>query len=198
MKASLNFWGSSKYWWVVLVLGILMVLGGFAYWFWPEIGYAVSSVIFGWLLVLAGIVQLCVSSGRNRPKGWGWWLTGGVIDLFIGFMLVRSVVLSELVFPYFIAIVFILWGISTLFAAVSQRRRSLWWLYIINGILMLVIGFLFIESGYIQDMMMTSFLVAIAFIYWGFTIAMVSYDMRPAVAEEVTDDLLKAAKDDKK
>ena len=183
MKASLNFWGSSKYWWVVLVLGILMVLGGFAYWFWPEIGYA---------------VQLCVSSGRNRPKGWGWWLTGGVIDLFIGFMLVRSVILSELVFPYFIAIVFILWGISTLFAAVSQRRRSLWWLYIINGILMLVIGFLFIESGYIQDMMMTSFLVAIAFIYWGFTIAMVSYDMRPAVAEEVTDDLLKAAKDDKK
>lgn len=198
MKASLNFWGSSKYWWVVLVLGILMVLGGFAYWFWPEIGYSVSSVIFGWLLVLAGIVQLCVSAGPDRPKGWGWWLIGGVIDLFIGFMLVRSVVLSELVFPYFIAIVFILWGISTLFAAVSQRRRSLWWLYIINGILMLVLGFLFIESGYVQDMMMTSFLVAIAFIYWGFTIAMVSYDMRPAVAEEVTDDLLKAAGKDKK
>ena len=87
-----------------------MVLGGFAYWFWPAAGFAVASQIFGWLLILAGIVQLCVSAGVNRPRGWGWWLAGGVIDMFVGFMLVRSVILSEIVFPYFLSIVFIFWG----------------------------------------------------------------------------------------
>ena len=66
---------------------------------------AVASQIFGWLLILAGVVQLCVSAGVNRPRGWGWWLAGGVIDMFVGFLLVRSVVLSEIVFPYFLAIV---------------------------------------------------------------------------------------------
>lgn len=134
---------------------------------------------FGWLLVLAGIVQLCVSAGADRPTGWGWWLFGGVIDLFIGFMLVRSVVLSEAVLPYFLAIIFMFWGISAIFGSVSGRKRKYWWIELINGILLMSIGFLFIEAGWVQDMWMVSFITSIAFIYWGFSIAMVSYEMRP-------------------
>lgn len=174
-----KFWGVSKLWWIVLCVGILMILGGFAYWFWPVQGFAVASILFGWLLVLAGFVQLLVSAGPNRPSGWGWWLIGGVLDLFIGFMLVRSVVLSEAVFPYFIALIFVYWGVSAIFSSVSQRARQYWWLYLINGILMLVVGFFFIEAGYLQQMEMTSFLVSLAFIYWGISLAMLSYDMRP-------------------
>lgn len=181
MKTISNYWGQSRYWWVVLIVGILMILSGFAYWIWPVMGYAVSSQIFGWLLVLAGMVQLCVSAGSNRPKGWGWWLTGGVIDLFIGFMLVRSILLSELVFPYFISIVFIFWGIEALFKAVSRRESRYWWLSLINGILLIIIGYFFLEAGYIQNMLMTSLITSLAFIYWGLSIAVVSYDMRPVV-----------------
>ena len=149
-----KFWGQTRYWWVVLVAGILMVICGFAYWFWPVAGYAVASQIFGWLLILVGIVQLLVASGPDRGKGWGWWLAGGVIDIFIGFMLVRSIVLS-------------------------QSGRRYWWLYLINGILLMLIGFFFIEAGWVQDMAMTSFLTSLAFIYWGFSLAMLSYDMKP-------------------
>lgn len=180
MKAlNFHFWGQTRAWWVILLAGILMVLCGFAYWFWPQAGYAVSSQIFGWLLVLVGIVQLCVGSGPDRAKGWGWWIAGGIIDMFIGFMLVRSIVLSEAVFPYFIAFIFLYWGISEIIASVNMNTRRYWWLYLISGVLMLVIGFFFIEAGYVQDMMMVSFLTSLAFIYWGFTIAMVSYDLKP-------------------
>ncbi len=56
-------------------------------------------------------------------------------------------------------------------------------MYLINGILLLIIGFFFMEAGYLQDMMMVSFLSALAFIYWGFTIAMTSYDMKPVEKE---------------
>lgn len=180
MKAfNINYWGETRAWWVVLIIGILMVVGGFAYWFWPAAGYAIASQIFGWLLILAGVVQLCVASGVNRPRGWGWWIAGGVIDLFVGFMLARSVILSEVVFPYFLAFVFIFWAIAQLAASVNTRGRRYWWMYLINGILLLIIGFFFLEAGYLQDMMMVSFLTALAFIYWGFTIAIASYDMKP-------------------
>ena len=84
----------------------------------PVAGYAVASRIFGWLLILVGIVQLLVSSGPDRGRGWGWWLAGGIIDMFIGFLMVRSIVLSEAVFPYFIAFIFI-FGASAPFAAQS-------------------------------------------------------------------------------
>ena len=95
MKAlNLNF-GQTRLWWLIVLVGILLVLGGFAYWFWPVAGYAVASQLFGWLLILAGIIQLCVAAGPNTPRGWGWWIAGGVINMFVGFMMVRSILLSE-------------------------------------------------------------------------------------------------------
>jgi hypothetical protein len=183
-SVNLHYLGQSRYWWVVLIVGILLVLGGFAYWFWPVQGFAVASQIFGWLLILAGIVQLCVAAGPDRPRGWGWWIAGGVIDMFIGFMLVRSVILSEAVFPYFLAFIFIFWGIEAFANAAARRHIKYWWLSIINGILLCVIGFFFLEAGWISDMYMVSFLTSIAFIYWGFTIAIASYEMKPATVEK--------------
>ncbi len=177
-SVDLRSMGQTRWWWLILVVGILLVIGGFAYWFWPSAGYAVASQIFGWLLVLAGIVQLCVAAGPNSPKGWGWWIAGGIIDMFVGFMLVRSIVLSEAVFPYFLAFVFLYWGIEA-FVSAARRRNRYWWLGIINGILLAVIGFFFLEAGWTSNMYMVSFLASIAFIYWGFTVAMAAYDLKP-------------------
>lgn len=180
---NLHSWGHTKAWWLVLCAGILMVICGFAYWFWPVAGYAIASQIFGWMLILFGIVQLCVGSGPNASRGWGWWIAGGIINLFIGFMLVRSILLAESVFPYFIAFALIYWGISAVMQGCNTDRKY-WWLYIVNGVLLMVIGFFFIEAGYFGDMIMTSFLASIAFIYWGFSLAMVSYDLKPRALEE--------------
>lgn len=179
MKALNLRFQSTRHWWVVLLVGIIMVICGFAYWFWPVAGYAVASQIFGWLLILAGMVQLIVAASNNHPKYWGWWIAGGMIDMFIGFMMVRSIVLSEVMFPYFLALIFVFWGVSAVCNSVANRQRRYWWLYLINGILLTLIGFFFVEAGWTQDMMMTSFITSLAFIYWGFSLAMVSYDLRP-------------------
>lgn len=184
MKALNVKFQSTRAWWVVLLAGIVMVICGFAYWFWPAAGYAIASQIFGWLLILVGIVQLCVAASNNHPRYWGWWIAGGMIDMFIGFMMVRSIILSEIIFPYFLALIFIFWGISALCSSVSNRERKYWWLYLINGILLILIGFFFIEAGFTQDLMMTSFITSLAFIYWGFSLAMVSYDLRPLPTQD--------------
>ncbi len=175
----MNFWGQTRYWWVVLIVGILLAIGGIAYWYWPAVGFAVVSQLFGWLLLVVGIVQICVSAGEKRPQGWGWWLAGGILDLFVGFLFVRSVVLSELLFPYFLAVIFIFWGVATVVSAVSSRSTGIWWLYLVNGILLMVIGFFFLEAGWYENMIMVSMVASLAFIYWGFTVAIVSYDMKP-------------------
>ncbi|MBO5053059.1 MAG: DUF308 domain-containing protein [Muribaculaceae bacterium] len=179
MKAlNLNF-GQTRLWWLIVLVGILLVLGGFAYWFWPVAGYAVASQLFGWLLILAGIIQLCVAAGPNTPRGWGWWIAGGVINMFVGFMMVRSILLSELVMPYFLAFIFIFWGLEAIVSISYRGTGKYWWLNLINGILLCLIGFFFLEAGYLSDMWMTSFLASIAFIYWGFTVAMTGYTLKP-------------------
>lgn len=175
---SFNYLGTSKYWWLLLVAGILLIIGGFAYWFWPAAGYAVASILFGWLLIALGVVQLCVSAGRERPKTWGWWLAGGVIDLFVGFLLVGNIFLAEAVLPYFLSFIFLYAGIMTLAASFSGKGSG-WWLYLINGILLIVIGGIFLCGGYLQEMNMISFLAALAFVYWGFIVAAFAYDLKP-------------------
>ncbi len=180
MKAlQLNYWGHTRVWWLVLLVGVLMIIGGFAYWFWPAWGYAVTSQLFGWLLVMVGVVQLCVASGRHRPRRWGWWIAGGVIDIFVGFLLVRSVILSEILLPYFLSFIFLYWGFESIVGAIAARQRRFWWVSLVNGILLLFIGYFFLEAGWVQNMFMISSLTSLAFIYWGFTLALTACDMRP-------------------
>lgn len=167
----------SRWWWLILTVGILFIIGGFAYWFFPVTGFAVAAQLFGWLLIVAGIVKICVAGGPDTTRHRGWWLFGGVIELFIGFTLVRSILLSETVLPYVLAVVFIFWGIESI--ANCSTARRLWWLRLINGILLCFIGYLFIEGGWLSDMWMVSFLASIAFIYWGISLAVTACVLRP-------------------
>lgn len=178
MDTKLTFWGKSKYWWVILIVGILVILSGFFYWLQPAIGYAVASVLFGWLLIALGCVQVAVGGSQKKIPGKAWWVIGGFIDMTVGFFLVRSIILAETVFPYFLAIIFIYWGVVSLISAFSNSRGERWWLSLINGILMLILGYMFIESGWVEDMVSVNFLVSIAFIYWGFTLCILSYEIK--------------------
>ena len=174
-----NFWGRTRWWWALFIVGVLLVIAGFVYWMYPVMGYVVVSMLFGWMLILTGAVQLCVSASIKRPKGWGWWLVGGVLNIFVGFILVRNVVLTELILPYFFAIVFFFWGLNAIIGAIMARGYRFWWLNLINGVLLLIISYFFIESGFLQDAIMVSVLTAVAFIYWGFSLMIVANDMRP-------------------
>ena len=131
-------------------------------------GFLSSQVLFNFVL----------QQDLIHPEAGGWWIAGGIIDMFVGFMLVRSIILSEAVFPYFLAFVFLYWGIEA-FVGAARRHNRYWWLGIINGILLAVIGFFFLEAGWTSDMYMVSFLASIAFIYWGFTVAITAYDLKP-------------------
>ena len=70
-----NFWGKTKYWWGIMLVGILLIPAGLWLLFQPVMGYAVISMLLGWGLILFGVVQLTVSGDiEKRGQGWGWWL----------------------------------------------------------------------------------------------------------------------------
>ena len=182
MKTYVSYWGHTRAWWVVLVAGLLMVLAGFAYWFFPVVGYAVASTLFGWMLIVTGVVKICVSSGSADVRGRGWWLAGGILNLFVGFVLVRSLWLAQLLFPYFIALLLFYWGVVTLVGAmtrpISSPARSLRWIHVVSGVLLLLLCFMFIEAGFVQNVYNVTMLTSIAFIYWGFMLTTMAYDLR--------------------
>ena len=144
------FWGKTKYWWTLIVVGLLMIPCGLWLWTQPALGYEVLSMLLGWLLILFGIVQLIVSSNvKQKVKGWGWWLAGGIIDILIGFILVGNLSFSETILPFFFAFIFLYKGISNLTSAFYLfSTHKYWWVYLINAVLLLVLGFLFLAMPF--------------------------------------------------
>ncbi len=164
-------------WWVVLSLGILMLLCSFVYWLWPVVGYEIAAQLFGWMLIVAGVVYIVVGTTGKAFSGWGWWLVGGIIAVFCGFVIVGNFVLSLLILPYLMAAMFIY---LTIFSAADAFAFSgkLRWIKFASAFLYLLMGLLFICAGYIQDMLMVSMLATLAFIYWGLTLITIAIDMK--------------------
>ena len=172
--ATMHFWGKTKYWWALIITGILMIPCGLWLWFQPALGYEVLSLLLGWLLILFGIVQLIVSGNvKQKVRGWGWWLAGGIIDILIGFILVGNLSFSEAVLPFFFAFIFVYKGIANLFSALNMvSTHRYWWL------LLLILGLLFFASPFTAAFSII-FLCAVAFIYWGFSLIFFGYSLRP-------------------
>ena len=178
--ATMHFWGKTKYWLALIITGILMIPCGLWLWFQPALGYEVLSLLLGWLLILFGIVQLIVSDNvKQKVRGWGWWLAGGIIDILIGFILVGNLSFSEAVLPFFFAFIFVYKGIANLFSALNMvSTHRYWWLYLVNGLLLLILGLLFFASPFTAAFSII-FLCAAAFIYWGFSLIFFGYSLRP-------------------
>ncbi len=176
----IHFWGKTKFWWVFMVVGILFIPFGLWIVFSPAIGYEVVAMLLGWALVAYGIVQLLISSDTKRNKhSWGWWLAGGIIDIFLGFLLLGNIVLSELLLPFFFAFVFLFKGVNNIVSSISMRNvYSSWWLYLLNGVLMIFISFMFFYTPYMSSFTVL-FLSALAFIYWGLSLITFSFDLKP-------------------
>ena len=103
----------------------------------------------------------------------------GIIDILIGFILVGNLSFSEAVLPFFFAFIFVYKGIANLFSALNMvSTHRYWWLYLVNGLLLLILGLLFFASPFTAAFSII-FLCAVAFIYWGFSLIFFGYSLRP-------------------
>lgn len=174
------FWGKTKYWWTILLPGILLIPCGCWFLFAPTIGYFTITTVLLWMLILVGVVQLIITFNTSRhTPGWGWWLAGGIIDIFIGFMMLGNIGFSAMILPYFFAFVFLYKGVASLISAfVSMAHHHTWWLYLINGLLQIIIAALFFISPF-SAMVAIDLLIGISFIYWGISLIFWAFDLRP-------------------
>lgn len=170
----------SRYWWILLVPGILLIPCGCWFLFMPSVGYFTITTTLLWMLILTGIVQLIIAFNTSRKThGWGWWLASGLIDIFIGFMMLGNISFSAMMLPYFFAFVFLYKGVNNLvsaFAAINLQKIR--WLYLINGLLQIVLATLFFLSPF-SAMTAIDFLIGVSFIYWGLSLIFYAFDLHP-------------------
>lgn len=134
----------SKYWWVLLVRGIVAVIFGIVALVWTEITLEVLILLVGAYLLVDGIFSLLSAFGdRQRNERWWVLLIEGLAGIIAGIAVFVWPALSGLVLLYLIAAWAIVTGIFELIAAIQLRREIEGeWALIVSGILSLIFGIL--------------------------------------------------------
>ena len=92
-----------KHWWISLLLGILFILMGIWVLMTPLTSYIALSLLFSMMFFINGILEIVFAiSNRRKLDGWGWQLTGGVVDLLLGTILLSIPGISFLALPVFV------------------------------------------------------------------------------------------------
>lgn len=95
--------GTIKNWWVFLILGVLLLVS--AYWLFttPIESFVGLASLFSALIFVSGLFSVFFAiSNKDDIDNFGLYLAGGVLDIIIGFILLKYPGLTLVLFSMFI------------------------------------------------------------------------------------------------
>lgn len=137
---------ASKYWWVVLLRGILSILFGLAVWFFPELTLATMVIVFGAYALVDGIATIFYSwSSRSTDKDWTGHLIEGILGVLFGIVVLTWPELATLTTGLTLLVVIAIWAVATgimqIVAAIRLRKEieNEFWLGL-SGLISVIFG----------------------------------------------------------
>lgn len=140
-----------KYWWLLIILGIIQVVLGIWVSFKPKASFLTLSFLLSIALQVYGLVEAVFALiNRNRFSGWGWYLATGLLTLAIGVLIMRFPGLTALTFAILVGIWLGMYGIRSIMLSLDLRRyqRKNWGLLLVLGIILLVLTFIIIGNPF--------------------------------------------------
>lgn len=109
-------------WEAVLLTGVLSVVLGAIILIWPGVSLLVAGVLFGLYLVISGVFALFSAFGRHVSPGWrALTFVGGALSVVLGIFCFRSALESVALLAIWIGIVWVMRGLLSTMAAISDR-----------------------------------------------------------------------------
>jgi len=126
------------------ITGIVFVILGLVGIAFPMFMSVTSGILFGWLLLVSGFVALFHTLNTNKADIFGW-LKSFVLIIF-GALSIVNPMPGIATLGILFAIYFAMDAFASFALAFSLKGSSRWWLILINGIISVVLSFLFISS----------------------------------------------------
>jgi len=146
METTDNYIPTHRYWWLILIIGILSILCGIWVFRNPAESYFALAVYFSIMFMLYGIGEIINAFAGPRYRNWGWGLAIGILDLAVGIILLGNLAWTADILPYLVGFLLMFAGISFIGqSTVLQSYRIPNWGWILTGgILTLIFAFLII------------------------------------------------------
>ncbi len=146
METTNNYIPTNRYWWLMLIIGILSIACGIWVFRNPVESYFALAVYFSIMFIMYGIGEIVNAFAGRHFRYWGWGLAIGILDLIIGFILLGNLVWTADMLPYLVGFILMFAGISFIGqSSVMQSYHSPSWGWVLaGGILTLIFAFLII------------------------------------------------------
>jgi len=169
-----------RYRWLLLFLGILFIGLGIRTMFVPDSSFVALAVVFSVCMFIGGIFEIVFSiANRKSLSDWGWHLTGGIIGLLLGILLISRPGLTMVMIPILLAIWFMFQGFYAIGISIDLKRFGCnkWGWNLAFGILSIACSILiFFQPA--TGALISVYIAAFAFIFIGIFKIMLSSELK--------------------
>jgi uncharacterized membrane protein HdeD (DUF308 family) len=164
-------------WGWFLALGIvLIVLGTIA--LGSALVMTIASVFFfGWLMIIAGVMEAVHAFWRKRWAGFFLDLLTGILYVVVGWMMVTNPKESALLLTLIIAMFLLFEGVFRIVVALSARYPHWGWV-LLNGVISLVLGLMIWRQWPYSGLWVIGLFVGIEMLFNGWSLVMLSLASR--------------------
>jgi uncharacterized membrane protein HdeD (DUF308 family) len=120
---------------LLLILGLLAILL-------PVVASLAATVVFGWLLLLSGVLGLVATFRARQAPGFGWSLVSAIVGIVAGVLLLLAPVQGTLSLTAVLIAFLIVEGVASILYALDHRRGSSgrWSWMLFSGIVDIILG----------------------------------------------------------
>ncbi|MCK5678390.1 MAG: DUF308 domain-containing protein [Flavobacteriaceae bacterium] len=172
--------GTVKNWWVLLIIGILLIIG--AVWMFKAPAESFLSLVtfLSTLILISGILTVFFAfANKDKIDNWGVFLAGGILDILIGFIFLKFPGVTIVLFAMFVGFWLLFKGANIISSSFDLKREgeSNWWWVLIMGILTVVFAVMAIANpilgvGYVV------YTLAFAFLLLGIANIFLSFQLK--------------------
>jgi uncharacterized membrane protein HdeD (DUF308 family) len=130
------------HWRLFLAEGVLLLVLGTAAILLPPLAGVATTVILGWIFLVAGIVGLASTLRAREQPAFAWSLGSAILALLAGLVLLWNPLVGLVTLTYVLTAYFIADGIFMIFLAISHRKElsSRWEWMLVSGVVDLVLA----------------------------------------------------------
>jgi uncharacterized membrane protein HdeD (DUF308 family) len=148
--------------WFIVEGVLLIVLGGLAAAL-PGLAGVAGALVFGWVLVLAGVFGIGSVLGARRHTHLAFSLLSALVALVVGLAIVWQPVIGAVTLAVFIAAYLLVDGVALIGLAWDQRKRAArgWPWLMVSGVVDVVLAILVLAMGPLSSTVLLGFIIAI-------------------------------------
>lgn len=162
------------HWRLFLFEGIIFILLGVSAVIIPQFFSVVVVIFLGWIIVLAGAIQVSRSIFLRDMPGFGLWLSLGILQVVVGYLLIADPIAGVFTFTMMMALFFAFEGIVKMYWAYKLRPLPHWDYVFFSGVTALAFAVLILMFWSETAHWLLGLLVGINMIIMGWTMVKMS------------------------